>query len=201
MAVGRMLQRLTHRDIAQNVVGSIEHDVARGGRVGQADGEFLAVHVLADRVRIQHILAEDQVNLAVLERHDARLVVRNDLDRDFLDGGRLTPEVFVPFKNRVLVRDKVGQYIRTGANVTVYAVLRAAVDHALWRDHRKRTDAAQLGEHGIIRLTQLDDKGIGIRRRNADQQIHHLKPGVPFLVLDDRVEVRQNGVRVAQCAV
>ena len=83
-----------------------------GGGVRQAYGEPVTVHILADGISVQHVLAENQVDLLILQGHNARLVVGDDLDGDLLNCGRLTPIILVALKNGVLVSDKVPDVIR-----------------------------------------------------------------------------------------
>ena len=171
--------------------------MAGGGGVRQADCELIAVHILADGVGVQHILAEDQIDLPVLQRHDTGLVIRDHFDGDLPDGGLLSPVVFVALKDCVLVGDKIREYIGTGADIAVDSVLGAAVDHAVGGDHGEGADAGQLGEHGIVWLAHLNDEGIVVRSGHAHQQVHHLQPGVALPVLQYGVEVGQNRVGVA----
>ena len=192
-----VLERLSHRCVSQNIVGGVQHNMPGGGGVRQAYGEPVTVHILADGISVQHVLAENQVDLLILQGHNARLVVGDDLDGDLLNCGRLTPIILVALKNGVLVSDKVREHIGACPDIAVDTVHRAAVDHAVRGNHCERTDASQLGEHGVVRLAHLNDEGILVRSGHTDQQIHHLQPGVALTVLQDGVEVGQNGVGVA----
>ena len=196
-----VLERLSHRHVSQNIVGGVQHNMPGGGGVRQAYGEPVTVHILADGISVQHVLAENQVDLLILQGHNACLVVGDDLDSDLLNCGRLTPIILIALKNSILIGNKVCEYIRTCPDIAVDAVHRAAVDHAVRGNHCERADASQLGEHGVVRLAHLNDKSIAVRRRNAHQQVHHLQPGVPLPVFQNRVEVGQNGVGVAGCSV
>ena len=109
--------------------------MAGGGGVRQADCELVTVHILADGIGVQHILAEDQIDLPVLQRHDTGLVIRDNLDGDLPDGGLFSPVVFVALKDCVLVGDKIREHIGAGADIAIDSVLGAAVDHAVGGDH------------------------------------------------------------------
>ena len=197
LPVGSVLESLPHRLVPQNVMGGIEDNMAGGGGIRQADCELVTVHILADGVGVQHILAEDQIDLPVLQCHDTGLVIRDNFDGDLLDGGLLSPVVFVALKDRILVGNKIREHIGAGADIAVDSILGAAVDHAVGGDHGEGADAGQLGEHGIVWLAHLNDEGIIVRSGHTHQQVHHLQPGVALPVLQDGVEVGQNRVGVA----
>ena len=96
---------------------------------------------------------------------------------------------------------EIRQHIGAGANVAIDAILRAAVDHAVGGDHRKGTDAAQLRQHGVVRLAHLNDEGVLIGSRHAHQQVHHFQPSVAFAVFQNGVEVGKNGIGIAFFAI
>ena len=201
LTVGSVLQRLTNRRVAQDLMGGVHNDMAGRGGVRQTDRELVAVQILADGIGVDHVLAEDQVDLAGFQRHDTSLVVGNDLDRDLADGRSFAPIVLVPLKHGVFIGHEIRQHIGAGANVAIDAILRAAVDHAVGGDHGKGTDAAQLRQHGVVRLAHLNDEGIFIRSRHAHQQVHHLQPSVAFAVFQNGVEVGKDSIRIALFAI
>lgn len=162
-AVCGVLERLSHRHVSQNIVGGVQHNMPGGGGVRQAYGEPVTVHILADGISVQHVLAENQVDLLILQGHNACLVVGDDLDSDLLNCGRLTPIILIALKNSILIGNKVCEHIRTCPDIAVDAVHRAAVDHAVRGNHCERADASQLGEHGVVRLAHLNDKSIAVR--------------------------------------
>ena len=182
-------------------MSGVQDNMAGGGGVGQANGELFAVHILTDCVGVQHIFPENQVDLTVLQCHDPSLVVRDDLDGDLLNGWRFAPVVLVALKDGVLVSDEVGEHIGAGTDVAVDPVFGAAIDHAVGGDHGEGPDAGKLGEHGVVRLAHLDDEGVVVRGGHAHQQIHHLQPSVALTILQNGVEVGQDGVGVAGSAI
>ena len=201
LTVGSVLQRLTNRRVAQDLTGGVHNDMAGRGGVRQTDRELVAVQILADGIGVDHVLAEDQVDLAGFQSHDTGLVIGNDLDRDLADGRSLAPVVLVPLKHRVFIGHEIRQHIGAGANVAIDAILRAAVDHAAGGDHGKGTDAAQLRQHGVVRLAHLNDEGIFIGSRHAHQQVHHFQPSVAFAVFQNGVEVGKDGIGIALFAI
>ena len=182
-------------------MGGVHNDMAGRGGVRQTDRELVAVQILADRIGVDHVLAENQVDLAGFQSHNTGLVIGNDLDRDLADGRSFAPVVLVPLKHRIFIGHEIRQHIGAGANVAIDTILRAAVDHAVGGDHSKGTDAAQLRQHGVVRLAHLNDEGIFIGSRHAHQQVHHLQPSVAFAVFQNGVEVGKNGIRITLFAI
>ena len=182
-------------------MGGVHNDVPGRGGVRQTDREPVAVQILADSIGIDHVLAKNQVNLAGFQSHDTGLVVGNDLDRDLADGRSFAPVILVPLKHRIFIGHEIRQHIGTGANVAINAILRAAVDHAVGGDHGKGTDAAQLRQHGVVRLAHLNDESVFIGSRHAHQQIHHFQPSVAFAVFQNGVEVGKDGIGIALFAI
>ena len=182
-------------------MGGVHNDVAGRGGVRQTNRELVTVQILADCVGVDHVLAKNQVDLTGFQSHDTGLVVGNDFDRNFADSRSLAPVVLIPLKYSVFIRHEIRQHIGAGANVTIDAILRAAVDHAVGGDHGKGTDAAQLRQHGIVRLAHLNDEGVLIGSRHAHQQVHHFQPGVAFTVFQNGVEVRKDSIRITLFAI
>lgn len=85
--------------------------------------------------------------------------------------------------------------------MAIDAILRAAVDHAVGGDHGKGTDAAQLRQHGVVRLTHLNDERVFVGSRHAHQQVHHLQPSVAFAVFQNGVEVGKDSICIALSAI
>ena len=81
-----------------------------------------------------------------------------------------------------------------------HAVLRQAVLHGLRRAHRERTQDAELRHHRTARLLQLDDERIVVGYLEV---IEHLQecPLVTFLEAVQRIEVREDCLRIADLAV
>ena len=131
LTVRRIVERTTDIQIVQDGVRRVEHELSR--RSGRGECRLIPLHIreLLDRIAVDHILAEDEVDLTLFKRKQARLVVGNDLDCDLADRWLLAPVVFVALKDRILVRDVLDKLIRTRADVLRHAVLRQAVLHDL----------------------------------------------------------------------
>ena len=187
--------------VLEDIVGGIENDLA--GRSGRRNGnrELLAVAVLIERVSVDHVLAPDEVDFAFFERQNTRLIVRNDLHDDALNGGFLAPVVRIGFKDGVFINHVLLQYIGTRADKGGKTVLGLAVLHDVGRNKSKGTCNRKLREHRVVGFLHLDDEGIGIGRFNAFEKTHHFKPGVTRFVVNQRIKVCLDSIGVKHVAV
>ena len=62
-------------ELLQMFIIRVEHDMTRGGRRRNGYSEFLAGSILIERIRIDHVFAPDEIDFALLECKDSRLIV------------------------------------------------------------------------------------------------------------------------------
>ena len=196
-----MLERAADPDVGEELVVGVEHDLARGRRIGDRDAEPVGGAVLVERIGVDHVLAPDQVGLALFEREDAGLVVGNHLHHNAAEGGLRAPVVFVALEDGVLVDHVLDELPRTRAHEGGHAILRRAVLHDLRAHEGEGARHGELGEHRIVRLLHLDDERLVVHGLGAHKETHHLKPRVALLVVDQSVEVRLHGMGVELFAV
>ena len=140
-----MLKRNAHILLGENIGGGIQDNLSGRGRVRKLYGELIAVQILVDGIGIDHVLSEDHINFALFQSQDTGLVIRDDLNGDGLDGRLFTPVVRVCLEDGILIGDKLIQHIWAGSDVSLYAILGAAVFHGFRGDHGKRSGNTKLG--------------------------------------------------------
>ena len=95
----------------------------------------------------------------------------------------------------------LGQDPGAGADEGGDAVFCFAIFHYLRTDEGKRTRDGKLREHRIVGFLHLHDEGIGIGCFGRDKKPHHLKPGVAFFIVDERIEICLHRVSIELFAV
>ena len=189
LLVDGVLKGLANLPLGQGSLRRVEKEHSRRNGIGEGGDEALLPPEVLQRVGVDHVLAVDQVDLALLEGEDARLVVGNDADLDGPDGGFLSPVRFVADEGRLLIDDVVGQDVRARADVARHALFRRSLLHAPGRDEAHGTGDAQLGEHGEVGLLEADPERVLVDGVDALHEADHFQPAVALDVVQDGVEI------------